>query len=117
MTEIELPAVATLQIDVGDGCAPGQWTEVPHASLDPSAERPTLAVTLDAALPLTARRALLDARDGGLPLDVALAADNGALYAYTANARDAHEEERAAAGEGGDAVVIELVRLLAKVGG
>jgi hypothetical protein len=117
MSEVELPASGTLQIDVGDGCAPGQWTVVPHAMVDRGAQRPTLAVTLDATLPSTARRALLDARDGGLPLDVALATEGGALYAYTANARDAREAERAAAGAGGDAVVIELVRLLAKVGG
>lgn len=115
MSEIELPSAATLQIDVGDGCAPGQWTEVAHATLDAGAERPTLAVRLDASLPLTARRALLDARDGSLPLDVALATEDGALFAYTANARDVLEDERAASGD--DTVVIELVRLLAKVGG
>ena len=96
MSTIELPEAATLQIDIGDGCAPGQWTAVAHVLLDASAEQPTLGVSLDA-------------RDGGLPLDVALATDDGALYAYTANA---HEGEPAA-----ETVVIEIVRLLAKVGG
>ncbi len=109
MSTIELPEAATLQIDIGDGCAPGQWTAVAHVLLDASAEQPTLGVSLDASLPLAVRHALLDARDGGLPLDVALATDDGALYAYTANA---HEGEPA-----GETVVIEIVRLLAKVGG
>ena len=113
MSEIELPEAATLQIDVGDGCAPGQWTVVAHTTLDGTAERPTLAVLLDASLPLTARQALLDARDGALPLDVALAREDGALFAYTANARDPLDGERR---DDGDAMVIEIVRLLAKVG-
>ena len=108
-----LPSGATLQIDIGDGCAPGQWTEVPHRALDPTADPPTLAVALEAA-PLSARRTLEDARDGGLPLDVALVSAEGALSAYTANARAPHR------GEGGSedesAVVIEIVRLLAKIG-
>lgn len=112
MSTIELPLVATLQIDVGDGCAPGQWTAVAHATLDRAAEQPTLVVQLDRALPPTARRALLDARDGGLPLDIALATEDGALYAYTANARDPVDGERGA----GAAMVIEIVRLLARLG-
>ncbi len=109
----ELPTEATLQIDVGDGCAPGQWTEVAHATLDPAAEPPTLSVALEAA-PLPARRTLEDARDGAVPLDIALVREDGALYAYTANAR------APLAGEPVDdpaTVVVEVVRLLVKIGG
>ena len=114
MSELELPEAATLQIHGGDGCAPGQWTAVEHATLDADAAHATLVVSLGSSLPLPARHALLDARDGAVPLDIALASEDGALLAFTANARDPLDGERS---ETGDAIVIEIVRLLAKIGG